>query len=233
MNIIILAIVAYTAVPGPFYEQDNKPTITIFLDSTSEDYDIRRRSIIAKQELTRKNSNLVVEKFYIDNYWNIEFVEKVDKYLIKVPEIPCFKIGKSNWYKFEPGAFAASGIFTLNIYTICKFINYDDEMNIWLTEQNNLYSHVTFDSILLRTVYNKHPPKVPSIKYPDLVLFYKHLYYFECRQLFSIEEFDKIKSEELLKNLFYWERNTSNILSIRIDPFSKLQKTIEEDWMMP
>ena len=212
----ILFIISST-LSGPFFPPGQKNTLTILLDSTSPDKEIKRKSLIIKREfLSNERSK---ERFYVDNYWNIEFKEYNDK-PIKVSEIPCFKINKGEWTKFEPLMTAASGIPLLNIYIICRFVDYDDKMYEWTSEDGHTWSKREYNSELLRYNFEIQPPKVPEVKYYDIIFFYKDLFYLEARQYFSKEEFEKLPIEELLENLFYWERGVYSVLSIRSNPFN-------------
>lgn len=241
MNSVILSTVIFTLVPGPFQEQE-RSSITIFIDSTSKDYDIRRRSLIAKQELTRPHTRLTKERFYIDNYWNVEFIEKVDRYLIQVPEIPCYRFGKGEWRKFEPCAFAASGIFTLNMYTICKLSNYDIQYRQWKFDINGyeFIDGVAYrnpwktESATKRNVYKIQPPKVPPLEPRLLVFYYKDIFFIEALTLFERDQWDTIPIQELIDNITEEERNIHSVLGINVDPFNRNPEGLSEfDEMVP
>lgn len=116
---------------GPM-ETATKPTLTIYVDKTSKDYDIRRRSRMVEHELKMPIDNpwLQRERIYIYGNYNFRVVDVLDlPSFPKAREFPCVRITKNNECMYFPeNTFAANGTFTLTMYDIIIWIKFLDKI---------------------------------------------------------------------------------------------------------
>jgi hypothetical protein len=92
MLTVMISLMFYGPIETPV-----KPTATIYIDKTSKDYYIRRRSLMVEHELNMPLDNIWLQKerIYIHGNYNLKIVDVMDlKSFPRAREFPCIKLGK-------------------------------------------------------------------------------------------------------------------------------------------
>lgn len=126
INALILS--ASMFISGPDFEIPRQ-NLYILVDNQSKDVYIKRRSRLVSEIQIRDPQFFPAQIYYIHKRYNIVIKELVDNQREKYKEIPAFRFSKNGeWETFCDGTFAADGMFTISLYSILRWEEFEQEV---------------------------------------------------------------------------------------------------------
>lgn len=150
-----LVFILAMSISGPDFEIPRQ-NLYILVDTKSKNEYIVRRSKLVRELEIYDPLFFPAELYFLRSRYDIIVQEFEDNQTAKYTELPSFRYSKNEkWEPFAPGTFAADGMFTISLFTIVKWEQF---------EKNVFKSYIEKDY--------KNKVRFPPIYPPSFIEFY-------------------------------------------------------------
>ena len=124
----IMAIIAAMLLPGPDFEVPRKNFYILVDTKSKNEYTVRRSKLVRELEIDDTRF-LPSQLYYLRSKYDFIVQEFEDRQTEVVSGLPAFRLSKNEkWQEFAPGTFAADGMFTLSVFAIAKWMDFEQDV---------------------------------------------------------------------------------------------------------